>query len=95
MPTTVVLTTVTFSGKRVYVNFSDGTQLEYESKDALDEAIADLDNDVAYTQQMALKWMSERDPTLTSIAPIAGKGFTYDLSDADPVKVSSELLTET
>lgn len=87
MPSTVVLTSVTRSGEKVFVNFADGTQLEYESLQALTDALAELDTDVDKTRLMALGWIRLRQPTLEDVSQIAGRDFTFDLSSTSPIRV--------
>lgn len=63
----------------VYVNFSDGTQLEYANRAALETAVADV-GDTDWLRLALIKHWLLQNPALDNPAKVTGKTMQLDLS---------------
>lgn len=91
MATTVVLTSVVKPAQPgpvyAYVNFADGTQLEFASLADLTAWAQEPDGSVGLTQRLCVAYALARSSDLSNVASVAGKNFIFDLSAAAPIKV--------
>lgn len=88
MPTTVTLTDVLKpAGGRIYINFADGTQLEFNSLADVQAWATEADLNRTLVQQFCVAFAMARSADLNNIAIVKNKNFTLDLSDNAPIKV--------
>lgn len=73
------------------VRFSDGSEREYPSLQALQDDIRQLDDngpvarDIA--QRMCIAFALARSPTLDNVGTIRDRAFNLDLANATPIRV--------
>jgi hypothetical protein len=93
MATTVVLSNVIKEpapSTRCRVQFTDGTELEFGTLAELREWALGIDSGpmgAELTRRMCLARLLALSPELTNINQIQGKNFTFDLTNAQPVRV--------
>lgn len=86
--TIVTCTSVTKSGGKVYVTFSDGTQLEFASLAEIQAAARDIDSDVHLTQMLLIAWWLARSPDGVNENLVEGKTLVFDLSAPNAVRIN-------
>ena len=87
MPTTVILIGVVREGDKYFVQFDDGTLLEFNDLESLTNFAIGVDDDPDLTQKLCLAYALKRSSDLSNINPIQGKDFIFDLSAGNPIKV--------
>lgn len=71
----------------VLVNFSDGTQLEYANRAALETAVADVGDNEWVRLALIKHWLLQN-PALDNPAKVTGKTMQVDLTlDLGPVQI--------
>lgn len=77
---------------RVYLDFSDGVQIEFPSPAEARAWASDIDLDDEATRtllrRLLVRWWMHRDPASATAATVEGKTITLDLSLATPLVVS-------
>lgn len=88
MPTTVQIASKTdLAGGGIQIEFSDGHGLTFQSLQEIEQNIAVYDNDEDLTKFLCISWWLARSSDLSNTAVIVGKNFTFDLSNANPIRV--------
>lgn len=90
MATSVTLTSVVKEpapSTRVLVNFADGTSFEFVSLADLADWARSEDMDVRLTKQLCVAYALARSADLSSVASVANKNFTFDLTNNQPIRV--------
>lgn len=87
MPTTVVLTEVIDHGNYIEVRWGDGTGRYYSDISKITELVTSHDNNEELTKDLAIAWALARSPDLSTIATIANKNFTFNMSNPNPIRV--------
>lgn len=88
MATTVVLTAVVKeAGGRCRVQFSDGSELEFNTLEEAKAWAREPDTDIFLTKRLCLAYALGRSEDLSNINSVKDKNFTFDLTNNSPIRV--------
>lgn len=89
MATTVTLTKVrTAASGTLYVDFAEGTQLEFENLQAMRDAATTAELDPNLLMLYLIGWWLKRNPDADNVQLLEGLHATFDLASATPFKVT-------
>lgn len=95
MAVTVEITSVTIEpspSSRILVNFADGTQLEFQSREELAAMVDELGSDGHLARRLLISQGVAKDPRLENTRTLLeGKRLTLDPTQVDPIKVSNTI----
>ena len=72
---------------RCIINFSDGTQMEFDSIASVIANISTLDSDPDVARKMLIGWWVGRDANLSNPNLVEGKTLTFDLQAPNLLRV--------
>lgn len=88
MPTTVRIISKTDRGDGgIQIEFQGGRGRTFSDLADLQSQVLGNDDDLDLTQELCLAWWLARSADLSNEAVIMNKDFTFDLSNANPIRV--------
>lgn len=85
--TSVTLTGAKKARRKLFVRFSDETELEFASITDAREWAESVDVDPNTARRICMSHLFRRSPTLSDLRSVKGRAFEVDLAADEPVKV--------